>query len=359
MTRDEAVKCRPQGRKWFGLVALGVCLALASSGCVPAGISSKSREIHGLFYVVLWLALPVFLFVEGMLIVSMVRFRRRRGDDSMPRQNAGSNTTLAIFFAGPLVIITLLLGLGETTLADVERPVAAAGGEHLRITGFQWEWSAQYVEEGFTVSGETLKKKMVVEVPIDKPVHLTLLSQDVMHEFYLPDLLFMKNAIPGHPNTFSFVPDRLGTYHGRCAQYCGLYHSRMTFVMKVVSSTQYANWVRQEKKQAAAPASCPVTGSKVALTAQHISWDTNCLGVVAGKPVELQINNKDSGVSHNFAIYDSSKLKHRYYLSPTVAGPADKQFTVPALKSGTYYFQCNIHGPAMSGTLIVGQAGGS
>jgi cytochrome c oxidase subunit 2 len=340
--------------KVLGFIVLGSVLVLSMSSCIPTGISAKSRDVHGLFYLIFWLALPVFIFVEGMLITSMIRFRRRKGDDSLPSQYGGSNTITALFFAGPLVIITLLLGFGETTLAKVEKPVAA-GGEHLRISGFQWEWSADYADQGFTVTGKTLQKKMVMELPVNQPVHVTLLSQDVMHEFFVPNLLFMKNAIPGHPNTFSFVPDKLGTYHGRCAQFCGLYHSRMTFVMKIVSASEYKKWVQQEKKAATAPATCAATGSKVELIAQNISWNTSCLGVVGGKSFQVEIDNKDSGVAHNFAIYDSSKLQHRYYLSPNVTGPSDKTFTAPPLQPGTYYFQCNIHGPAMSGTFIVGK----
>ncbi len=338
------------------LVALVLCVALVSSGCIQNPISAKAQDIHRLFYIILWLALPVFLVVWGSLLICVVRFRHRRGDTSEPRQTAGNNGTIALFFIGPLIIITLSLLFGETTLAKVEHPDPP--GEHLRITGFQWEWSADYVDHGFTVTGVTNKKSMVMELPVDKPVHVTLLSHDVIHEFYVPQLLFMKNAIPGHPNTFSFTPDKLGTFRGRCAQYCGLWHSHMTFVMKVVTPEAFASWVKHEKKVSSSATTCPVTGSSVEIEAQHIQWNKACLGVVANKPFKLQIENKDVGIAHNFAIYDSPKRKHQYYVTPTITGPAKKTFIVPALKPGTYYFQCNIHGPAMSGTLIVGQPSG-
>ena len=86
------------------------------------------------------------------------------------------------------------------------------------------------------------------DVPVDTPIHVTLVSRDVMHEFFVPQLLFMRNAIPGHPNVFTFTPTKIGTYHGQCAQFCGLWHSRMTFTMKVVAPVDYAAWVKAEKE---------------------------------------------------------------------------------------------------------------
>lgn len=342
----------------IALILLLGCVVLVSSGCVQQGMSAKSNDVHSFFYVVLWLALPVFLLVEGLLLFSVIRFRRRRNDLGEPVQNPGSNATIALFFGGPLLIITLLLAFGETTLAKVEQPVSP-NAEHLRITGFQWEWSAEYVDHGFTVTGQTDKKKMVMELPVNKPVHVTLLSHDVMHEFFIPRLLFMKNAIPGHPNTFSFTPDERGIFHGRCAQYCGLFHSHMTFTLKVVSTRAFNSWAAKEKKQAASAANCPIKGSNLEIEAKNIHWNTSCLGAVANKPIHLEIENKDAGIAHNFALYDSPQRKHRYFKSPNITGPANKTVTIPALKPGTYYFQCDIHGPAMSGTLVVGKPSGS
>ncbi len=328
-------------------------LPLVTSACVPAGISAKSTDVHRLFYIILWLALPVFLFVEGMLAVSVIRFRRRRGDESEPPQNPGNNTALAAFFAGPLVVIVVLLAVGEVTLAKVDhidpRPV-----ERVVITGFQWEWSARYLNEGVTVTGKTLRQPLTMALPVDTPIRIELRATDVIHEFYVPHLLFMKNAVPGHPNIISITPTKLGTYPGRCAQYCGLWHSRMTFVVKVVSRTQFHAWMKRHKEAAAHAGTCKPTGSSLNLVARQISWDKSCLAVVAGRPFRISIKSEDVGIAHNFAIWESPATKHRLYLAPDFTGPVTRTFTVPALKPGKYYFQCDIHGPAMAGTLIVG-----
>jgi cytochrome c oxidase subunit 2 len=340
--------------------ALLLLPALLTSGCVKAGISPKAHEVHNLFYIVLWLALPVFVFVEGMLVVSIVRFRKRRGDTAEPPQYGGRPGVLSAFFAGPLVIVVMLLTFGETTLGKVDK-IDPHATEHVTMTGFQWAWQANYTHEGLVVAGQTNKPPMVMELPVDEPAQIRLESRDVIHEFYLPDLLFMRNAVPGHPNTFTFTPTRLGTFRGQCAQYCGLWHAQMRFVLKVVPRAEFTKWIHKEKaalKARAAKAACAPTGSKLTLTAHHIQWDKSCLGVLADKPFTITIVNKDGGIAHDFAIWESSSLKKQLFQTGKVTGPATKTFTVPALPPGKYYFQCNIHGPAMSGTLIVGTGSG-
>ncbi len=329
-----------------------VLLPLLTTGCVKQGISAKSADVHRLFFVILWLAVPVFVFVEGMLLVSIVRFRRRRGDDTEPSQFAGSRRALTTFFVAPLAVIAVLLGFGETALARVDHNARPA--ERLVITGFQWAWSAHYVNENITVTGRTLKQTMSMALPVNKATRIELRSNDVMHEFYVPDLLYMRNAVPGHPNVFTVTPTKLGTYQGQCAQFCGLWHSKMALEVKVLTGDAFHSWLAEQ--EAAGPggaATCAPKGSTAKLVASQISWDTNCVAVAAGAPFQITINNQDKGIAHNFAVYDNAKLGQRLYLSVDVTGPDTKTFTVPTLPAGTYYFQCDIHGPAMSGTLIV------
>jgi plastocyanin len=112
--------------------------------------------------------------------------------------------------------------------------------------------------------------------------------------------------------------------------------------------------VQQQKQPAAANTSCAPSGSTVSLVIEQISWDKGCIAAKAGQPIQVTIDNRDKGIAHNFAVYTSSDLKNRLFLSPDDSGPATTTFTVPALPAGTYYFQCDIHGPAMAGTLVVG-----
>jgi len=231
------------------------------------------------------------------------------------------------------------------------------------ITGSQWQWSARYAREGISVSGKTATettngKPLVMAVPLGRSVEVTLESTDVMHGFFIPGMLFMRNAVPGHPNVFTFTPTRAGTYHGQCTQFCGLWHSKMTLVLEVLPQAKFQAWVNLQKKAQSKVGSCTPTGSSITLTAQHIQWDKTCIAAVAGQPIKITIINKDAGIAHNFAIWVNSSLKKRLFQTGNMSGPATKTYTAPALPAGKYYFQCDVHGPAMSGTLISGNAGG-
>ncbi len=345
-------------------LALLLTLPLAASGCglVKTGLDPKAQEVHDLWFIILWLAIPVFVFVWGMLAIGIGRYRRRRGDESEPVQTRGNNGALVTFFAAPLAIVILLLSFGEVTVNRVDA-IAPHPAERLVVTGSQWQWSARYAKEGIAVSGKTATeasngKPLTMAVPLGRSVQVTLESTDVMHGFFVPGMLFMRNALPGHPNTFTFTPTRVGVYHGQCTQFCGLWHSKMTLVLEVLTPARFQAWVSQQKKAQSGGGSCTPTGSSITLTAQHISWDKTCIAAVAGQPIKITIINKDAGIAHNFAIWVSSALKKRLYQTGNFTGPATKTFTAPALPAGKYYFQCDVHGPAMSGTLIIGKAGG-
>jgi cytochrome c oxidase subunit 2 len=345
-------------------LALLLASLLVTTGCglVKPGLDAKAQEVHSLWYIILWLAIPVFLFVWGMLLIAVIRFRRRRGDESEPVQNPGNNGALVTFFAAPLAIIVLLLSFGEVTVNRVDH-IDPHPAERLVVTGSQWQWSARYAKEGISVSGKTATettngKPLTMAVPLGRSVEVTLESTDVMHGFWIPGMLFMRNAIPGHPNVFTFTPNRAGIYRGQCTQFCGLWHSKMTLVLEVLRPAQFQAWVNLQKKAQSKAGSCTPTGSSITLTAQHISWDKTCIAAVAGQPIKVTVINKDAGIAHNFAIWVSSALKKRLYQTPNVNGPATKTFTGPALPAGKYYFQCDVHGPAMSGTLIIGNKAG-
>lgn len=337
-------------------LVLPLLLLIVTPGCVYSGITPTARQVHSLYWIIFSLAAGVFAVVILWLLMSVVVFRRRRGDDTPPPQREGKTWIVVGFFLIGLVLVATLFPFGERTLASVDK-VAKNPPVVIKMEGFQWEWTAYYLNEGLFVTGKTLKQPLVFDVPVDQPVKMELVSRDVMHEFFLPALLFMRNATPGYTNVFSFTPTKLGTYPGQCAQFCGLWHSRMTFVMRVVSPSDYSIWVKAEK-QAILSATCPVSSGAISLTAKNISWNTNCLAVPAGAPVSLTINNQDAGIDHNFAIYTNPDQKTQLLAVPRFSGVASQTFQLKTLPPGKYYFQCNVHGPAMSGVFIVEKPGG-
>src|SRR5207249_2178403 len=222
-----------------------------------------------LYRLIFILALPVFLAVEGLLLWNVIRYRKR--DDEPASQTVGRPAMLVVFTLIGAVIIAILYPFGERTLARVDS-IQRDASVDIKLEGFQWEWTAYYQNEGLVVTGKTLKQPLTFELPVDEPVRIELVSRDVMHEFFLPELLFMRNAIPGHPNVFTFTPTKIGTFPGQCAQFCGLWHSKMTFVMKVVAPVDYTAWVKQER-EAILKITCPPHTGSVTITAKDISWN--------------------------------------------------------------------------------------
>lgn len=330
-------------------ILAGALLPMALAGCAQQGASTQGQDIHDLYVRIVILAVPVFVGVEAYLLWCVVRYRRR--DDRPAPQGAGSGRALVVFFAIPTVIVAVLFPFGEQTLGYVQHQEKQPDVV-INADAFQWEWTFTYPNEGLVESGKTLVKPAVIEVPINQTVHVHLKSRDVVHEFFVPALLFMRNAIPGYPQDFDFTPTRLGTYPGQCAEFCGLWHSKMTFVLKVVSQPDYVAWIQSEKA-AALNVSCPVGPPSVRLVARNTAWNTGCLAVPRDRPWSATVVNQDAGIDHTLGVFDSSQQKVRYFVSPPVHGPATDTFQLRALPPGKYYFECTIHGPSMSGTLIV------
>jgi cytochrome c oxidase subunit 2 len=328
-------------------------------GCAKEGISPQGRDVHQLYVVIMLLAAPVFLIVEGLLIWSIVRYRRR--DDAAPPQTVGGNRSLGVFFVIPAIIVATLFPFGEATLMKIEK--AEVPQVKIHVEGFQWEWTFLYLNEGIFVSGKTAsdtapQQPAQMYLPVDEPVEIDLTSRDVIHSFFVPDLLFKRDAIPGRMTSFMFTPTVLGIFHAQCAEFCGLFHSKMTFEVHVVSPPDYSAWILQERK-AAASVTCAPSGTTLNLVAHNISWNTNCLAVPAQQPFTVSVTNQDDGIQHNFSIYDSFFEKKTYFTSPKLLGPASETLNVSGLPPGHYYFQCDVHGPAMSGSFVVAAPGSS
>ena len=336
-------------RSWLFVAVLLVPLA---SACTEEPVTSQAHDVRSLFYLILALGGLVFVGVEGVLLWSIIRYRRRPGDDSEPEQRHGTTKMIILFFLIGAVLVGVLFPFGEVTLARVDANPTTV--EEIDIQGAQWQWSAFYPNEGIVTSGKTFVRPLTLEMPVDEPIHIHLISNDVMHEFFIPNFMFMRNAMPGHPNDFTFTPTTLGTFHGQCAEFCGLGHATMTFTVRVVSPTDFLAWIKQERR-ALLSIKCPATpGNKLQITAHNISWNTNCLAVTSSQQASVTVQNLDAGIDHNFAIWDSPSRQHQFFATGKFAGVATQSFNLPTLKPGSYYFQCNVHGPAMSGVFIVG-----
>jgi len=223
-----------------------VAMAAPPSPLNPA--SPAARSIANLHNTVLVIATIVFIIVAFLLVYSLIRFRRRSPDDPEPDQSFHGNATLeTIWTIIPVGILVVLLVLTFQTFRDTspDRPTDMT----VRVVGKQWLWEVQYPEHNITLVGE-------MWVPVNTDVRVEVTSEDVIHSFWVPQLGGKTDAVPGYLNVAWFKADRLGTFRGQCAEYCGIAHSNMPIDVKVVDQDSFDLWLSsQTEQQTQAPTS--------------------------------------------------------------------------------------------------------
>jgi cytochrome c oxidase subunit 2 len=220
---------------------VGLATPLLLAGCAPQSVTEQGAAIGRLYNLFLVIAAVVWATVTGVMVWSLVRYRRKDGDDQLPKQIHGNKYWEAAWTLIPVVIIAVLIvatvKTQNTVLHQQPDPDLA-----IEVTGFQWSWRFAYPESGVEVVGSSRRPPELV-VPADRTVHVRLRSADVIHNFYIPRTLFKRYAIPGTTNEFDLTFTETGRYDGNCAQFCGFGHPDMVFTLRVVTAEEFARWV--------------------------------------------------------------------------------------------------------------------
>jgi cytochrome c oxidase subunit 2 len=202
-----------------------------------------------------WIAgLIVGIVVWGLILWAVI-FHRKRGN-KLPPQVRYNMPVEILYTIVPFVLIAVLFyytARDENTV-DAMKPSPAVT---VNVVGFQWSWQFNYPQSGVTTDGQMWNPDQtdaqnenqlpLLEIPEGENVQFNLTSPDVIHSFWVPEFLFKRDVIPGHPNHFQITADKTGTYIGHCSELCGLYHSRMLFTLKVVTPAQYQQWIAQQQ----------------------------------------------------------------------------------------------------------------
>lgn len=357
-------------RRWQGnatgsrvrAAILGLAGTLLLAGCAGGsftGATDQARPVHHLYMILFVVATVIFVLVEGLILWAVLRYRRR--DDVLPPQFHGNNVLEIGWTIGPLIIVAVLFVLSFQVISKVDAQ-AANPAVTVNVTGFQWQWQFTYagekvqVEQGqppqdFSVKGTTTKPPHIY-LPVGETIHFNEQSKDVIHSLYIPEFLFKRDLIPGHTNSFQLTIAKPGVYHGQCAQFCGLAHGQMHFYIHGVSRPEYNKWLADQKKKAAS--GCPEDTSPGQLAAKNTSFDKDCLAEPANKPFTLTFDNQDAGVVHNVVIFKGRDANApEAFHGALFPGPAVQKYQVNALPPGRYFFHCEAHPDAMTGTLSV------
>jgi cytochrome c oxidase subunit II len=239
-------------------------------------VSPPAEAIRNLSVLVFAITGFIFVAVEGILIYSIIRFRRRAGAGSgvaathvsagttepEPPQVYGSKPIEIAWTAAPALVVFVLVLVTARTLwaVNVKPPPPRRGDNTLFVTvvGRQWWWQFNYdqyngLELGFTTANEL--HIPASEEGIPRRVYLTLRSADVAHSFWVPRLAGKTDLIPGQVNSMWFQTDRAGLYLGQCAEYCGTQHANMLLRVYVDSPGDFQSWLVNEQKPAVEDAS--------------------------------------------------------------------------------------------------------
>jgi len=334
-------------------------LAVLISGCTPQAVTSQGREIADLYNLVFAVAAVIFLFVEGLVIWTVIRYRRKPSQTDLPPQIHGNNTLEIIWTVIPTIIVGVLFAFTWNTLNHVDT-ITSGTDVRVRAVAQQYQWSFEYLSpDGEQVLFKQIAPEMVV--PAGETVHLTLHSPDVIHAFYVPQFLFKRDVVPGRENAFEFTVDAAmagGTFRGQCAELCGTFHGAMQFTVKAMTPADYETWFKQQEAAAQAiPTPAPSGGSgpgeTLTVTASNIAFLEASLTTKADAAFQLDFVNNDAGIPHNVVIHGGASTADAAVFDGEIFnGVESRIYPIPALKAGTYAFSCKVH-PNMTGTLTV------
>lgn len=218
-----------------------------------------NRDLTSSWDLMLWLGTAVFVVVEAILIVAIVRYRRRPGSPE-PEQVHG-NTMLEITWTVlPLVVLAVIAVPTVRYIWKYQAP-APANALQIQVIGHQWWWEFRYPQYNITTANE-------LYIEAGRPVNFELRTVDVLHSFWIPALGGKRDLISNRTNYLWFTPDSTGeqAFIGSCNEYCGASHANMRFRAYTVSSENFATWAQHQAANAVFPAAAPAPATPAAAT---------------------------------------------------------------------------------------------
>jgi cytochrome c oxidase subunit 2 len=321
----------------FWTLVLGVIVTLASlwigqnNHLLPEQASEQAPLVDGFFNVMATIGAALFIVVEGAIVYSLIRFRRRKGDETDGLPIEGNLPLEAFWTAIPAVIVvglglysvvvfqemggfspgghhhgggTMVAQAPRTSMVDVGSPLLAqSDGTELynkipvygfgaspltegnepdvtvKVTGMQYAWIFTYPDSGI-VDGE-------LHVPVGQDVKLEIAANDVIHSFWVPQFRLKQDAIPGEPTELRFVATREGAYPVVCTELCGAYHGAMRTQVIVHSPEDYEAWVESRIAQGAGSAETVAQLPQPRTDAEYLAVATQDLPVSSEQIAQL------------------------------------------------------------------------
>ena len=250
----------------LGLGAVAVTAVVLLSGCSVNDafyfgwprdhITDQSNRMYDLWIGSVIAALVVGVFVWGLIFWCIIRYRKRNED--LPPQTRYNMPIEILYSVLPFLIISVLFYYTAIVQTDVDK-IRPNPDVTVHVVASKWNWEFEYPDQK-DASGQPIRTIgasdyiPVLVVPTHKRIRFLEDSQDVIHSFWVPALLFKRDVFPGGvQNKFEVTIDKEGAYVGRCAELCGTYHSMMNFELRAVPDAEYQQFVTFKKQGMSTP----------------------------------------------------------------------------------------------------------
>jgi cytochrome c oxidase subunit 2 len=265
----------------LGLLLLSAGIASAGNGGISpvAPRTPNAGRINDAYWFIFGFAAFIFVLVEAVLVVFVVRFRSRGRAREVEGPQIRGNTNLELAWTvGPVLILAAIAAFIFYKLPGIKNvPPASAGSSQVRVKveAHQFYWQFDY--PGGAISIDRLV------VPVNEVVRLDVVSPDVAHSWWIPAFGGKIDAIPGRTNHTWLRVDRLGTYPGQCTEFCGVLHAAMTARVEVVSAGDYRGFLAAHAPRSAAVGGEIVAG--VCAKCHGLSGQGDVGPPIAGNPI--------------------------------------------------------------------------
>ncbi len=223
----------------------------------PRGVTPQAEKMRVLWSSSAIAGLVVGVLVWGLIFWAVLRYRRRAGAPDLPPQVTHNLPIEILYTVIPFLIISVLFYYTAVDESFVDHETGKADLQ-VSVVGFRWNWKFGYVGERdnqnrFIETVGSSDQIPVLVLPVNKKILFTETSPDVIHSFFVPEFLFKRDVIPGRTNSFEVTVNRTGAFVGRCAEFCGTYHSMMNFEMRAVSTSDFARWLADRRQGMSTP----------------------------------------------------------------------------------------------------------
>jgi cytochrome c oxidase subunit 2 len=221
-------------------------------------------RIAGLSWFMLILGGLIFL---GVMIYFLYAIWGHRGyslEEELTRPNQGNGIVLTWGVGFTAVVLVVLFGLNLGTMRANHQVYNREESVVIDVIGHQWWWEVQYPEHGFETANE-------IHIPAGRPARLRLVTKDVIHSLWIPELSGKLDLLPNQVNELVILADRTGEYWAECAEFCGTQHAKMQLMVIVDSEQQFAAWLEHQQTVPAPP------GDELAIEGQQVFLGSACV----------------------------------------------------------------------------------